>query len=136
MIRDILAIFRRDGRELLRDRRTLFVNLVLPVLLYPLLVLFILQVAQLNAARPVDVPVVLAVDLPPALLAPLRDPPANPAKPEAAMAKAMSAVQEGVAVREVAAAGALGWRAHAAALAELSPTPAQRAASKFHAPAR
>lgn len=129
MTRDIFAIFRRDGRELLRDRRTLFVNLVLPVLLYPLLVLFILQVAQLNAARPAEVPVVLAVDLPSGLLAPLQDLPASTAKPEAAMTKAMSAAQEGVAVREVAADAAGGWRAHGAALAESSPTPTQRAAA-------
>jgi len=129
MIRDILAIFRRDGRELLRDRRTLFVNLVLPVLLYPLLVLFILQVAQLNAARPAEVPVVLAVDLPAALLAPLRDPPASTAKPEAAMTKAMSATQMGVAVREVVADDSVAWRAHGAALAESSPTLTQRAAA-------
>ncbi len=48
----VRAIFAKDMRELLRDRRALFVNLVLPVLLYPLLILFSVQVAQLSLAQP------------------------------------------------------------------------------------
>ena len=34
-------LFRKDGTELLRDRRTLFVNIVLPVLLFPLVMLLL-----------------------------------------------------------------------------------------------
>jgi len=46
----VWTVFRKDGQELLRDRRTLFVNVVLPVLLYPLMFMFLLQVWQLTAA--------------------------------------------------------------------------------------
>ncbi len=49
--RDAWAVFRKDGLEVLRDRRTLFVNLFLPVLLYPLVLLFLLQVLQLTQAQ-------------------------------------------------------------------------------------
>ena len=46
------AVFRTDLREVLRDRRTLFINLVLPALLYPLLTLVLVQVSQIAAATP------------------------------------------------------------------------------------
>ncbi len=45
-LRPVLNVMAKDGRELLRDRRTLFVNVVLPVLLYPLLGLLFIQVHQ------------------------------------------------------------------------------------------
>ena len=47
----VRAIYAKDLRELVRDRRALFVNLVLPVLLYPLLILFSVQVAQLSLTQ-------------------------------------------------------------------------------------
>lgn len=59
-----LAIFRKDGRELLRDRRAIFVNLVLPMLLYPVLLLFALQVTQLTQLQPRDKPRVGVVSAP------------------------------------------------------------------------
>lgn len=49
-LQHVWTVFRKDGQELLRDRRTLFVNVVLPVLLYPVMFLFMLQVWQLTAA--------------------------------------------------------------------------------------
>lgn len=57
-------IFRKDAVEILRDRRTLFVNVVLPVLLYPLLALFMLQVTQLSRLTPREPAGVVALDLP------------------------------------------------------------------------
>ncbi|TVR12235.1 MAG: CPBP family intramembrane metalloprotease [Planctomycetota bacterium] len=47
-------VFIKDGRELLRDRRTLFVNVGLPVLLYPILALLFIQIGQLAIDRPED----------------------------------------------------------------------------------
>ncbi len=125
--RDAFAIFRRDGRELLRDRRTLFVNLVLPVLIYPVLVLFLLQVAQLTGARPVDEAVVLAVDLPVALGASLAEKPASSASPAAGLARGMGAAREAVTVRPIS--GDSPWQAHAAALAETEAPATARAAA-------
>ncbi len=46
--RHLLLVFKQDGRQLLRDRRTLFVNLVLPVLLYPVLALVAVQTVQMT----------------------------------------------------------------------------------------
>jgi len=48
----VWTIFRKDGRELLRDRRALFINLLLPMLLYPVLLLFAVQVAQVTQVQP------------------------------------------------------------------------------------
>ena len=48
--RQVWAVFIKDGRELIRDRRTLLVNVALPVLLYPLLLLVLVQVQQLTRA--------------------------------------------------------------------------------------
>ncbi len=62
--RHVAQVFRKDGTEILRDRRTLFVNVLLPVLLYPLLMLFVLQVAQLTGDQPREPAVVLIADLP------------------------------------------------------------------------
>lgn len=92
----IWAVFRKDGTELLRDRRTLFVNVVLPVLLYPMMFLFLIQIYQLTQANRPPSPRVVLIEAQPALLAavknqlnqtahPQTDPapanPANPAKP-------------------------------------------------------
>lgn len=65
-------VFRKDGRELLRDRRALVVSLVLPTLLYPLLLLFALQVAQLAKLQARDLPKVGAVHVPAKLMAELQ----------------------------------------------------------------
>ncbi len=63
----IWVIFAKDGRELLRDRRALFVNLVLPMLLYPVLLLFAVQVAQVTQAQPRQRPRVGLVGAPSSL---------------------------------------------------------------------
>ena len=47
----LLHVFRKDSLEILRDRRTLFVNIILPALLYPFIALFMLQVIQLTKAQ-------------------------------------------------------------------------------------
>jgi sodium transport system permease protein len=52
----ILHIFRKDGLELLRDRRTLFVNVLLPVLLFPLVSLFLIQVMQIANSQKTEPP--------------------------------------------------------------------------------
>lgn len=51
---NVFRIFKKDGLEVLRDRRTLFVNLVLPLLLYPVIMLFMVQVLQLTQAAPAE----------------------------------------------------------------------------------
>lgn len=63
-LRHVLHVFRKDGLEILRDRRTLFVNVVLPALLYPFIALFMVQVIQLTQAQPPQPPRVALVDLP------------------------------------------------------------------------
>lgn len=55
-------VFRKDGIELLRDRRTIFVNVALPVLLYPVLMLFALQVMQLTRLTEDNLPGVALVE--------------------------------------------------------------------------
>ncbi len=60
----ILQVFTKDGLEILRDRRTLFVNIVLPILLYPLMVLFGLQVYQLTLMQKQEKPLLMLVDVP------------------------------------------------------------------------
>ncbi len=57
----IWHLFKKDGLELLRDRRTMFVNIVLPVLLFPLIMLFMIQITQLTRAQPVDAAPILVV---------------------------------------------------------------------------
>ena len=52
--RFISHIFVKEGREILRDRRTLFVNVILPVLLYPLLALAFIQLNQVATTGPED----------------------------------------------------------------------------------
>ena len=62
-------VFRKDGIELLRDRRTIFVNVALPALLYPVLMLFALQVMQLTQLKEDNLPAVALVDTDPGLAA-------------------------------------------------------------------
>jgi len=48
-------IFMRETRDQLRDRRTLFTVLVLPLLLYPLMAIVMMQVSQFMREHPTDV---------------------------------------------------------------------------------
>ncbi len=63
-LRHVLHVFRKDGTEILRDRRTLFVNVVLPALLYPLIALFMLQVTQLTQNQVREAPRIALIDVP------------------------------------------------------------------------
>ncbi len=63
-VRHVLHVFRKDGLEILRDRRTLFVNVVLPALLYPFIALFMVQVVQLTQAHQAPPPRIALIDLP------------------------------------------------------------------------
>ncbi|GDY14569.1 sodium extrusion protein NatB [Planctomycetota bacterium] len=58
----------KESREILRDRRTLFLHLVLPALLYPLLALFLLQVGQVAKLATVAPPRLALIDAPPELV--------------------------------------------------------------------
>lgn len=60
----VYEIFRREVRDQLRDRRTLFMIFVLPILLYPMLGLGIAQLSVAFQQRPRAVVVVGADDLP------------------------------------------------------------------------
>ncbi len=60
---NVKLILIREVRDQLRDRRTLFVIAVLPVLLYPLLAMSFLQVAQFMREKPSRVLIVGARDL-------------------------------------------------------------------------
>ena len=57
-------ILAREVRDQLRDRRTLFMIAVLPILLYPLLGMSLLQVSQFVQEQPTRVLVVGAAELP------------------------------------------------------------------------
>ncbi len=70
----VWRIFRKDGLEVLRDRRTLFVNIILPMLLYPVIMLFMVQVLQLTQATPGTPPRIATVALPDACLRLLKEP--------------------------------------------------------------
>jgi sodium transport system permease protein len=72
----ILQVFRKDGLEILRDRRTLFVNIVLPLLLYPLMLLFGLQVYQLTLLQKEEQPLLLLAGVPAELASALAQAPA------------------------------------------------------------
>lgn len=67
---NVKLIFTRELRDQLRDRRTLFTVLVLPLLLYPLMGMALLQVSQFMREHPTNIWVVGAENLPnePALL--------------------------------------------------------------------
>ena len=69
------TIFRREARDQLRDRRTLFMVFVLPILLYPLLGMGIVQFTVMLEQKPKRVIVVGAESLPdaPPLLNTARD---------------------------------------------------------------
>jgi sodium transport system permease protein len=69
-------IFRREMLDQLRDRRTLFMIVVLPLLLYPISGLGLMQFTTLNASRASKVGLVGAASLPAA--APNHDPKAFP----------------------------------------------------------
>lgn len=71
----VATIFRREVRDQVRDRRTLFMVFVLPLLLYPILGIGVLQLATAFEAKPRVVVVVGAEHLPPAppLLSAARD---------------------------------------------------------------
>ncbi len=70
--RTIWLIFRREVRDQLRDRRTLFMVFVLPILLYPMLGLILMKLAMALDQKPRTVVVVGAEHLPddPPLLTP------------------------------------------------------------------
>ncbi|TVR44445.1 MAG: CPBP family intramembrane metalloprotease [Planctomycetota bacterium] len=50
----VAHIFRKEGLEILRDRRTLFVNVLLPILLYPVLAIMGIQLSQVAQPGPSD----------------------------------------------------------------------------------
>src|SRR5271157_4517113 len=61
---NLFVIFRREVRDQIRDRRTLFMIFVLPLLLYPILVFGIVQVLSAMEQKPRTVLVVGAEHLP------------------------------------------------------------------------
>ena len=61
---NVLVIFRREVRDQLRDRRTLFMIFVLPILLYPILGMGVLQFSAAFEQKPRTVVVVGAEFLP------------------------------------------------------------------------
>lgn len=61
----VQLIFAREVRDQLRDRRTLFIIAVLPILLYPLLGLSISQVAMFMQEHPTRVLLIGRAELPP-----------------------------------------------------------------------
>src|SRR4029079_9300164 len=63
--RNIGLIFRREVADQLRDRRTLFMIAVLPVLLYPALGIGMVQMTLLFSEQPRTVVIVGANQLPP-----------------------------------------------------------------------
>jgi sodium transport system permease protein len=62
-ISNVKLIFAREVRDQLRDRRTLFVVAVLPIILYPLLGVSLLQVSQFMREQPTRVLVIGAENL-------------------------------------------------------------------------
>ncbi len=72
---NVATIFRREVRDQIRDRRTLFMVFVLPLLLYPILGIGVLQLSTAFEQKPRLVVVVGAENLPesPPLLNPARD---------------------------------------------------------------
>ena len=60
---NVKLILAREVRDQLRDRRTLFMIAVLPILLYPLLGMSLLQIAQFMQEQPTRVLVVGAENL-------------------------------------------------------------------------
>src|SRR5215218_10305945 len=72
---NVYVIFRREVRDQVRDRRTLFMIFVLPILLYPILGIGIVQFSAAFEQKPRTVLVIGAEYLPaePQLLTPQRD---------------------------------------------------------------
>ena len=64
-VRNVRTIFHRELRDQLRDRRTMFMIAVLPIMLYPLLGISFLQITQFLAEKPSKVLVVGTPDLRP-----------------------------------------------------------------------
>lgn len=62
--RNVLLIFRREVLDQLRDRRTLFMVAVLPILLYPLMGIGMVQMTVLFSEQPRTVVILGAADLP------------------------------------------------------------------------
>ena len=60
----VFLIFRREWRDQLRDRRTLFTVVVLPLLLYPLMGMALLQLAQFMREHPTRIWLVGSEQLP------------------------------------------------------------------------
>lgn len=60
----IKLVYQRELRDQLRDRRTLFTVLVLPVLIYPLLGMAMLHISQFSAVEPCRIWLVGAENLP------------------------------------------------------------------------
>ena len=54
----VQLIFKREMSDQLRDRRTLFTITILPILLYPLLGMLMMQIAQFNREHSVRIRVV------------------------------------------------------------------------------
>ncbi len=61
-LRHILHVFSKDGLEILRDRRTLFVNIVLPAMLYPFIALFMIEVLQITRTQHFEPPRLALLD--------------------------------------------------------------------------
>ena len=61
---NVKLIFSREMRDQMRDRRTLFTVAVLPIILYPLMGMAMLQVSQFMREHPTDIWVVGAENLP------------------------------------------------------------------------
>lgn len=63
-LRTILMIFHREMRDQLRDRRTVFTIVVLPMLLYPLVGMLLLQIAQFTQQHAPRIGVIGTENLP------------------------------------------------------------------------
>ena len=59
--RIVVAIWKKELSETLRDRRTLFVMIVLPVLLYPMLIMGFSRLAESESEAALAKPSVIAV---------------------------------------------------------------------------
>ena len=77
---NVFVIFRREVRDQLRDRRTLFMIFVLPMLLYPILTVGLFKFAEMSAGRSRTVVVVGSEHLPKS--SPLLNPGADRFNPE------------------------------------------------------
>ena len=62
--RNVFLIFRREVLDQLRDRRTLFMVAVLPLLLYPVMGIGMVQMTVLFSEQPRTVVILGADDLP------------------------------------------------------------------------